>query len=135
MFISYYHETKTNAAVDEIAKSLEAKKLKVFVDRSALKPGAIWSAEMVGAIHKCRAFIAVLTKKYARSPLCHGELYEAEFHGKTTYAVKLEQDWESESGAKPVVDIVLKTQYTTWNEENLKKLVDTITAKLGEFKN
>ena len=136
VFISYGRETATNEVVDEIKRCLVQNGLTVFVDRSSLKPGALWSAEMVGAIQSCKIFIPILTKKYVMSTFCHGELYEAEHQKKHIYPVVLEGDWKEkeELAARPVFEVVRKWQYSFCDtpekfEKSLPELVQVITEK------
>ena len=139
VFISYGRETATDKVVDEIEEYLLQKGLTVFVDRSCLKPGALWSAKMVGAIKSCKVFIPILTKKYVLSKFCHGELYEAEAQGKDICPVVLEGDWKEKEelaiAARPIHEIVHSRQYSFCDtpkkrEKNLPELIQSITEKL-----
>ena len=83
----------------------------MFVDRSNLQPGEIWPAEIANAISTCKAFVAVLTKKFVQSVYCHAELYEAEALQKPIFPVVFERGWDQEPGGQPVQEIVSKIQY------------------------
>ena len=111
VFISYCREEGVNTVVDQIAACLEQVGLRAFVDRKSLKPGDIWPAEVVNAINTCKAFVAVLTKKYIKSHYCQGELYEAEALGKPFYPVVLEEGWDEEIAGIPVKAVVQSFQY------------------------
>ena len=112
VFISYSHEADTIKMVDNRLCPLLTN-LHVFVDRVDLRPGDKWRSEIAYAIHTCKAFVCVLTKRYMRSAYCNGELYEAEALGKRMFPVVCEEGWEGVLGGAPVREIVKEVQYVS----------------------
>ena len=130
VFISYGREEEVNTVVDQIAACLEQVGLKVFVDRKCLQPGNIWPAEIINAINTCKAFVAVLTKKYVKSHYCQGELYKAEALRKPFFPVVLEEGWDKEIAGMPVKAVVQSSQYAflTCSSPEPEKLSELATA-------
>ncbi len=134
MFISYSHDNCTLQVVDnDLKPQLTQEGLRVFIDRGSIKPGDIWPAEIASAIHTCKAFVVVLTKRYVSSVYCNGELYEAEALDKRLFPVVCETGWEEETGGRPVADIVRAVQsvslVTEHKETELARLVKAIKGK------
>ena len=142
MFISSGRDPEANLLVDEILDHLSREGLMVFVDRTSLLPGDSWPAEIIQAINTCKAFVAVLTKKYVKSLYCNGELYEAQALKKPIFPVVLESDWNKEAAGKPIEEELGMTHYAfldpghraaDHDSTSLKKLVDSIKRKVGEL--
>ena len=136
MFISSGHDLAANLSVDEIRDHLSREGLKVFVDRTCLQPGDSWPAEIIRAVSTCKAFIAVLTKKYVMSIYCNGELYEAQALKKPIFPVVFESDWNKEAAGKLIEEELGMTQYAfldpgqSERSTNLLQLVDSIKRRV-----
>ena len=104
--------------------------LTVFVDRDGVRLGDRWRSEITSAIHTCKAFVVVLTKRYMKSVYCNGELYEAEALGKRMFPVVCEKGWEDVPGGAPVTEVVRDFQNVSLvaedREAQLTKLVESI---------
>ncbi len=135
VFISYSHEADTIQMVDKHLCSLLKKEgLTWFVDRVDLRPGDRWQPKIASAIHTCKAFVVVLTKRYMRSAYCNGELYEAEALDKRMFPVVCEKGWKGVLGGAPVADIVDERQYVSLvveedRETQLARLVQSIKGQ------
>ena len=68
MFISSGRDPAANLLVDEIHDHLSREGLKC--SSTGLQPGDSWPAEIIQAVNTCKAFVAVLTKKYVKSVYC-----------------------------------------------------------------
>ena len=140
LFISYAHGEPADSVVCQLETALRDKQFKVFVDRSAIQPGDLWSAEIVSGVRSCKAFIAVLTKRYTKSQYCQGELYEAEVQKKQFFPVVVEKGWDKEVAARPVKEVLQRTQYSFLDTEeskgmNLPLLIRCIEDKLSKYQN
>ena len=116
VFISYGREQETNAFVDKLVARLTRSRLKVFVDRSDIATGDVWPTKIASALYSCKAFVAVLTKKYVKSHYCNGELYQAEARKKQLFPVVFEDDWHSESSGASVKAFANWQRYTYFRE-------------------
>ncbi|MBD3946161.1 FxsC protein [Nocardioides ganghwensis] len=80
-FLSYAREDDESGAVERLYQDLRGQ-LKVvlgpaygegFRDRTQIKPGAAWSAELQEALETARSFVAVLSRTYFSRPYCGKE--------------------------------------------------------------
>ena len=111
VFISYGRGQETNDFVDVLEARLTQNGLKVFVDRSDIAPGDVWPDKLARALYSCKAFVAVLTKKYVKSHYCNGELYQAEAQTKQLFPVVFEDGWNSEPSGASVKSVVHRNQF------------------------
>ena len=138
MFVSYGRQDNTNDFVDALAHKLEESQFNVFVDRSDIHPGDRWPDEISGALRSCKAFIAVLTKKYVRSHFCNGELFEAEALQKHLFPIVYEDGWDEGPAGAPVKEVVGKYQYVFCQpsnatlDEQYPALEKNLKKKMGE---
>ena len=138
VFISCPRDS-AKSLVDQIQSQLKEDnaQVEVFVDRSCLQPGDKWPAEIANAISTCRAFVAVLTKKFVESVYCHAELYEAESLQKPIFPVVFERGWDQEPGGQPVQEIVSGIQYavlepTQSETQEYKDQLQHLVKKIGK---
>ena len=134
VFISYSRDPDTKLLVDTIESRLTREGLKVFVDTRNIHPGDVWPAEIVNAIRSCKAFVALLTKKYVGSLYCNGELYEAEALGKRIFPVECESGWGQEPAGKLIEEVVKQIQHISLGsevsrEEDLTRLARSIVGE------
>jgi tetratricopeptide (TPR) repeat protein len=83
VFISYTrHDNDTSdgfirafapVLADEVRR-LRGRKIEVFLDQDALRPGEDWNRALETAIRRCEVFIAFDSPNYVRSPICRQEL-------------------------------------------------------------
>jgi len=76
-FISYSHVD--TELVDKLIGLLQAKGLKLFVDRLELQPSSAWQAEIFSAIDDCEKIVTVYSPEYLVSKVCQEELQMALF--------------------------------------------------------
>ena len=123
-------------------KDLEARLtqsgLKVFMDRSDIAPGDVWPDKLASALYSCKAFVAVLTKKYVQSHYCNGELYQAEAQKKQLIPVVFEDGWDSEMSGASVKSVVQSNQYAFFRkdrddfEKQFSALINNIRKLTGK---
>jgi hypothetical protein len=65
VFISYVRENEKLA--DELRSNLEANRIDVFFDRTAIRPGQQWRREIFQEIKRSQAFVICLSPKWLRS--------------------------------------------------------------------
>ena len=134
MFISSGRDPAANLLVDEIHDRLSREGLKC--SSTGLQPGDSWPAEIIQAVNTCKAFVAVLTKKYVKSVYCNGELYEAQALKKPIFPVVFESDWDKEAAGKLIKEELGMTQYAfldlgqSERSTNLLQLVDSIKRRV-----
>lgn len=75
--ISYAHADSVFA--DQVVAELESIRpdLAIFVDRPALKPGAVWLEKIFNAIDRCEKVVVLLSPRYLRSRYCRDEFLAA----------------------------------------------------------
>ncbi len=122
VFISYSQEKSTKDKVDALMSRLKNEGFTVFVDRSALQGGDDWKYEIASAIHTCKVFVCVFTKRYMCREYCSAELYEAEAHGKSLFPVVCEDGWGDMPGSTLVTDVVDRIHRASlMKEEDMEK--------------
>ena len=124
--------------MDDLKDRLSRSGLKVFVDRSDIASGDVWPTKIASAPYSCKAFVAVLTKKYVKSHYCNGELYQAEAREKHLFPVVFEDGWDSETSGASVKATVKWNQYAFFREgkDDIEKqfvaLLDNICKLVGK---
>ncbi len=134
VFISYSQEDSTKGKVDTLMSRLKDEGLTVFVDRSALHVGDNWKYEIASAIHTCKVFVCVFTKRYMCRKYCSAELYEAEALRKPLFPVVCEDGWRDVPGGTLVTDVVGSIHRVSLMKEEdretqLTELVDSIKGQ------
>ena len=114
--------------MDDLVARLNKSGLKVFVDRSDIAPGDIWPTKIASALYSCKAFVAVLTKKYVKSHYCNGELYQAKAQKKQLFPVVFEDGWDSEPSGASVKSVVQRSQYAFF-----RKGKDNVEKQFGDL--
>lgn len=73
VFISYAHDNRDE--VEILVEELFARrpKLRVFLDRLALKPGMAWQEHLFDALDDCAKVVSVLSPQYLTSKVCKEE--------------------------------------------------------------
>ena len=134
VFISHSREADTMPIVDTLMLRLKQEGLSVFVYQHSIRSGDKWRSEIASAIHTCKAFVCVLTKRYVRSVYCNGELYEAVALGKRIFPVVCEDGWRDVPGGAPVTEVVQEVQLVSLvagdRENQLARLVQSIKGQL-----
>ena len=96
VFISYGREPTVKDFVHKLKKDLEDEQLSVWLDVDGVRAGAKFPQTIEIALHKCKALIAVLTKKYVASEWCKKELTFA-IGKKRIFPIIREEGWNSVS--------------------------------------
>ena len=65
VFICYVRENEKHA--DKLRSRLEANRIDVFFDRTAIRPGQEWRSKIKREIHRSKAFVICLSPKWVRS--------------------------------------------------------------------
>ncbi len=97
VFISYGREGPTLVFVHGLKAGLERAGYSVWLDTEAIPSGSQWHAVIGEGLRQCKALVAVITHKYARSRFCKNELFMADSAHKDIFPVFLEDvDFSSE---------------------------------------
>ena len=91
VFISYSREAAAISFVTELSEGLQAAGYSVWVDTVDIPSGSDWHLAIGEALQKCRALIAVISKKYLLSKYCKNELFMADSVHKPIFPVLLEE--------------------------------------------
>ena len=91
VFISYSREAAATSFVTRLSEGLQAAGYSVWVDTVDIPSGSDWHLAIGEALQKCRALIAVISKKYLLSKYCKNELFMAESVHKPIFPVLLEE--------------------------------------------
>ena len=71
VFVSY--SRKDERAASTLAKALQEHSLRVFIDRSEIKPGAAWQQEIFDALELCSATAVLFSPDFLDSKVCKEE--------------------------------------------------------------
>lgn len=89
IFISYGHEDEE--FVLRLARDLEARAARVWIDRGDLHPGMEWQRAIADSIAGCQAFLLVVSKDSLESAYVNQELTLAEAHQKPIFPLIYEE--------------------------------------------
>jgi hypothetical protein len=107
IFLSYGREQEVQAFVLRLKHDLEKNGFSVWLDLEDIPAGSDWHAAIGTGLYKCKAIIAVITKKYITSRYCTSELYTAEGDQKGIFPVIFEdvnfEESEKSMGVKYVI--------------------------------
>ena len=90
VFISYSREAVATSFVARLSEGLQAAGYSVWVDTVDIPSGSDWHLAIGEALQKCRALVAVISKKYLLSRYCKNELFMADSVHKPIFPVFLE---------------------------------------------
>ena len=90
VFISYSREAVATSFVARLSEGLQAAGYSVWVDTVDIPSGSDWHLAIGEALQKCRALVAIISKKYLLSKYCKNELFMADSVHKPIFPVLLE---------------------------------------------
>lgn len=88
IFISYAHKGG-GALAQRLSTDLSSNHYRTWFDRSRLRPGATWSADIEQALNECDILLAVLSAGSVTSDICRAEVLRALRHGKRVIPLAL----------------------------------------------
>ena len=92
LFISYAWEEATNDFVEKLKTDLEAKGLKMFLDKHDILPGDNIQREVAKGIDEADGIIIVYSERYPVSQWCSQELQMAQNLGKKVFPIRRIED-------------------------------------------
>jgi hypothetical protein len=70
VFMSYAHADLNEVSIFEHKLTEAMPEVRLFIDRKALNPGAVWQQEIYESLDDCRKVVALLTPAYLGSKVC-----------------------------------------------------------------